>query len=127
MKDEFFEELSPNSDSKQAIDEKRSNIEWNLQSGDLSPAGRCAAMFRNELMSDVCFVVGAKQNAYQVKIPAHKFILATASPVFFAMLQGPMAEKGEIEIVDIDPDSFLAMLKFVNRLFLLLSIHFLTP
>lgn len=99
--------------------------EWEWKLGELKVRGRCAAMYGNEWMSDVCFVVG-REGEKRVRIPAHKFILATASPVFYAMFYGPLAEKKEIEIIDIEPCIFHAMLKFVSQLIPLMFICFLS-
>lgn len=45
-------------------------------------------------------------------IPAHKYVLATGSSVFFAMFYGGLAEaKDEIEVPDVEPSAFLTMLK----------------
>lgn len=45
-------------------------------------------------------------------IPAHKYVLATASSVFYAMFYGGLAEcKQEIEVPDVEPSAFLALLK----------------
>nr|XP_039248546.1 BTB/POZ domain-containing protein 3-like [Styela clava] len=73
---------------------------------------RNSVMFNNELMSDVSFLVGPKGSA--LRIPAHKYILATGSSVFFAMLYGDMAEnKNEIEIPDVEPVAFRILLKYL--------------
>lgn len=67
-------------------------------------------MFNNELMSDVTFVVGAK--GAQQRIPAHKYVLATGSSVFYAMFYGGFAEaEGTVEIPDVEPAAFLTLLK----------------
>lgn len=53
------------------------------------------------------------------KIPAHKYVLATGSSVFYAMFYGGLAEdKEEILVPDVEPAAFLTLLKWV--LFLLL-------
>lgn len=68
-------------------------------------------MFNNDLMSDITFLVGAKGS--QQKIPAHKYVLATGSAVFFAMFYGGLAEnKSEIEIPDVEPAAFFALLRY---------------
>ena len=70
-------------------------------------------MFRNELLSDVRFKVGKTDGNFDI-LPAHKYVLATASPVFFAMLYGELAENSEmIEVKDCDPESFVEFLRFV--------------
>lgn len=68
-------------------------------------------MVNNELMADVHFLVG--QAPTQRRIPAHKYILATGSSVFYAMFYGGLAKEsgGDIEIPDVEPCAFLNLLK----------------
>ena len=67
-------------------------------------------MFNNELMADVHFLVG--ERGEQQKIPAHKYVLAIGSSVFFAMLYGGLADSSKlIEIPDVDPTAFMNLLK----------------
>ena len=78
---------------------------------------RCKFMFNKELLSDVKFVVrdsikGGSKSAK--KIPAHKFLLAISSPVFYAMFYGELAEKKDsIDISDCDHSSLLELFRFV--------------
>lgn len=45
-------------------------------------------------------------------IPAHKYVLATGSSVFYAMFYGGLAEhKQDIKVPDVEPGAFLTMLK----------------
>jgi BTB/POZ domain-containing protein 3/6 len=45
-------------------------------------------------------------------IPAHKYILATGSSVFYAMFYGGLAENdAEIRVPDVEPAAFLILLK----------------
>lgn len=45
-------------------------------------------------------------------IPAHKYVLATGSSVFYAMFFGGLAEdKLEITVPDVEPQAFLTLLK----------------
>ena len=47
-------------------------------------------------------------------IPAHKFLLAVRSPVFFAMFCGEMAEKSDtIDLPDCEYDGVLEMLRYL--------------
>ena len=64
-------------------------------------------MLQNELMCDVTFHVGANRTP----IKAHTFMLASASPVFYSMFDGPMAETGDVSIPDIEANIFKDMLK----------------
>ena len=60
-------------------------------------------IFNTELLSDVKFNVPASAGESESKkvIPGHKFVLAIASPVFYAMFYGQMAEtKDSIELLD---------------------------
>ena len=78
---------------------------------------RTAFLFNNELMSDIKFVVADSQdesNSTQIRIPAHKLVLAISSPVFHAMFYGQMAEKGEeVELPDTDYHALLEFLRFI--------------
>ena len=64
-------------------------------------------MQQNELMCDVTFHVGANRTP----IKAHKYMLASASPVFYSMFEGPMAETGDVSIPDIESSIFKDILK----------------
>lgn len=69
-------------------------------------------MFNNELMADVHFMVGPKGASQH--IPAHKYVLATGSTVFYAMFYGGLAEdKNNIEIPDVEPAAFLTLLRYL--------------
>lgn len=95
---------------------------------------RFSFMFNNEILSDVHFLVG-RGDQRQVssinlilfslrvnfkrlcvqRIPAHKFVLSVGSAVFDAMFNGHMAatEQSDIELPDVEPVAFLALLKFL--------------
>jgi len=66
-------------------------------------------LFTNQLATDVSFIVDGKE------IKAHKAILSARSPVFAAMLLSGMKESAEnrVEIDDIAPDIFEALLRFI--------------
>ena len=82
----------------------------NWQAARGSVRERNAIMFHNELMADVYFVVGAGDS--QRRVPAHKYVLATGSSVFYAMFYGGLAEdKKEVVIPDVEPQAFLNLLK----------------
>ncbi|XP_041360436.1 BTB/POZ domain-containing protein 2-like [Gigantopelta aegis] len=66
-------------------------------------------MLEHEITCDVTFRVGTEQTT----VRAHRFMLISRSHVFSAMLCGPLAETGEIEIPDVDGDSFSLFLRFV--------------
>ena len=76
--------------------------------------------FNNELLSDVKFVVPASRNENESQksrkcmIPAHKFVLAISSPVFYAMFYGEMTETADtIQLPDCDCESLLELFRFV--------------
>ncbi|XP_060943846.1 BTB/POZ domain-containing protein 3-like [Limanda limanda] len=73
---------------------------------------RNSVMFNNETMADVHFVVGPAGGTQRV--PGHKYVLAVGSSVFHAMFYGELAEdQEEIRIPDVEPPSFLAMMKYI--------------
>ena len=80
---------------------------------------RTKFIFNNELLSDVKFVVPASHNESKRRksqkcIPAHKFILAISSPVFYAMFYGEMAETaGTIQLPDCGYESLLELFRFL--------------
>ena len=77
---------------------------------------RTAFIFNNELLSDVKFVVPVSSGESESTkvIPAHKFVLAISSPVFFAMFYGQMAEtKDSIELPDCDHEGLLELFRFL--------------
>ncbi|XP_066923787.1 BTB/POZ domain-containing protein 6-like [Clytia hemisphaerica] len=74
--------------------------------------GRNEHMYLNSLISDVQFCIGKKTN-HKKTIPAHKFVLGTSSPVFFAMLYGEFSKTDIIEIEDCETEAFLELLRFI--------------
>ena len=77
---------------------------------------RTKFIFNKELLSDVKFVVPVSTDKRGRKrvIPAHKFVLAISSPVFFAMFFGQMAEtKDSIELSDCGYESVLELFRFL--------------
>ena len=80
---------------------------------------RTKFIFNSELLSDVKFVVPASHNESesrksQKSIPAHKFVLAISSPVFYAMFYGEMAETaGTVQLPDCDYESLLELFRYL--------------
>lgn len=76
-------------------------------------------MFNNELLSDVSFIVPVQLDENNNKkcrkaIPAHKFVLAISSPVFFAMFYGDLAETSDaITLPDCEYESLLELFRFM--------------
>uniref|UniRef100_A0A0N5ATE4 BTB domain-containing protein n=1 Tax=Syphacia muris TaxID=451379 RepID=A0A0N5ATE4_9BILA len=75
---------------------------------------RVSFMCCNDLLADVYFLVGHGEN--QKRFPAHKFILVTGSTVFDKMFNDTKINelgKEEIELPDVEPSAFVALLKFL--------------
>ena len=81
------------------------------QTGKSTVLERNMHMFNNPVMSDIKFVFPYHD---EQSIPVHRYVLATSSPVFFAMFYGELRDKKEtIEIDESDPDIFLQFLCFL--------------
>ena len=88
-----------------------SDTYWQTARGTIRE--RCEAIFNQELLSDVKFVVRDSRGGSKT-IPAHKFMLAISSPVFFAMFYGKAAEmKDSVEISDCEYESLLELFRFI--------------
>ena len=82
----------------------------------LTISERTRFIFNNELLSDVKFIVPASnsESESQKMIPAHKFVLAIGSPVFYAMFFGEMAEtENSIELPDCEYESLLELFRYL--------------
>ena len=91
-------------------------VEENWQTKLPNLVERTTFIFNSELLSDVKFVVSVSTEQRESKkvIPAHKFVLAISSPVFFAMFFGQMAEtKDSIELPDCEYESLLEFFRFL--------------
>ena len=91
-------------------------VEENWQTKQSTIVERTTFIFNNELLSDVSFVVPVSTGESESKkvIPAHKFVLAISSPVFYAMFYGQMAETTDsIELPDCDYESLLELFRFM--------------
>ena len=88
------------------------NLEERWQTKTSSVLDRSKLMFNNTLLSDIKFAFpNAASNSM---IPAHKYVLAISSPVFFTMFYGGLAETSDtINITDCDSDVFLRFLRFI--------------
>ncbi|XP_047736582.1 BTB/POZ domain-containing protein 6-B isoform X2 [Hyalella azteca] len=72
---------------------------------------RNAAMLNNELMADVHFVVGPQPNP--TTFPAHRYVLAVGSSVFYAMFYGGLKTEEEVIVPDVEPQAFLTLLRYL--------------
>ena len=89
-------------------------VEENWQSKCSAIAQRTTFIFNTELLSDVKFAVPASTGESKKVIPAHKFVLAISSPVFYAMFYGQMADtKDSIELPDCEYESLLEMFRYL--------------
>ena len=80
----------------------------------LTISERTTFIFNNELLSDVKFIVPVSNSESRKMIPAHKFVLAIGSPVFYAMFFGEMAEtKNSIELPDCEYESLLELFRYL--------------
>lgn len=86
--------------------------EYNWQANMSCVREKNAVMYNNSVMADIYFTVGSGSNKQQ--IPAHKYILATGSSVFFAMFFGGLADqKDDIDLPDVEPAAFLNLLWYL--------------
>lgn len=98
--------------SKPATTAKCATTEHNWQANYKSVVERNTVMFNSEFMADVHFTVGTAPN--KLHIPAHKYVLATGSSVFYAMFYGGLAHAAsEIDIPDVEPSAFLSLLRYL--------------
>ena len=91
-------------------------VDDNWQAMGSSIKERVTFLFNKEILSDVKFVVPSLtgESDSTKKIPAHKFVLAISSPVFFAMFYGQMAESTDsIELPDCDYESLLELFRYL--------------
>ncbi|XP_078380494.1 BTB/POZ domain-containing protein 6-B-like [Oculina patagonica] len=94
-------------------------VEDNWQTKRSTIIERTSFIFNTEILSDVKFVVPVSTGESESKkskmvIPAHKFVLAISSPVFFAMFYGQMAETTDsIELPDCEYESLLELFRYL--------------
>ena len=90
---------------------------YNWQATKMTVKERLTFLFNNNILSDVTFIVG--RDVHQQRIPAHRFVLSVGSAVFDAMFNrhsskaGTSAIEEEIDLPDVEPASFLALLRFL--------------
>lgn len=67
-------------------------------------------MYGNSETADVNFIFAS--NGHQVRIPAHKSVLAQGSTVFYTMFFGELREIGDVSIEDVVAEAFNEFLQF---------------
>ena len=90
-------------------------VQEDWQTNCTSISQRIKYIFNTALLSDVKFIVPMSNGESESKvIPAHKLVLAIASPVFFAMFYGQMTDtRDSIELPDCDYESLLELFRFI--------------
>ena len=81
--------------------------DWQISCENLKD--RTKHLLNNEQLTDCTFVIGHHPD--QIIVKSHKFLLRIASPVFESMFYGSMRENSDINITDIEPETFKALLK----------------
>ena len=89
------------------------NADWQTTKSTIRE--RNAFMFNNPLLSDVTFIVRPSETQIrEIRVPAHKYVLAISSPVFCAMFYGDIAEKNDsVHLPDCHANGFLEFLRFL--------------
>lgn len=86
------------------------DTDWQIHQEKISERGKY--ILKTGLWSDCKFIVSNAQNKKEFK--AHKLILSMSSPVFEKMFQNGFNESdSDINIVDIQPEAFGAMLNYI--------------
>ena len=90
-------------------------VQENWQANCTSIKHRMKYIFNTALLSDVKFIVPVSNGESESKvISAHKLVLATGSPVFFAMFYGQMADaRDSIELPDCEYEGLLEVFRFI--------------
>ena len=71
-------------------------------------------MFENKVVCDVTFLIQYPADGQPTRIPAHKYVLFSRSPVFFAQFCGTAAPlTGDVLIDDMPAEDFTEMLRLV--------------
>ncbi|XP_068760927.1 BTB/POZ domain-containing protein 2-like [Montipora capricornis] len=93
------------------------SVEENWQTKNSSISQRTKFVFNKEILSDVKFIVPVSNDKSEIEskvIPAHKFVLAISSPVFYAMFYGPRADsRYAIELPNCEYESVLEFFRFL--------------
>lgn len=74
---------------------------------------RMKTLLDEDATKDVTFTFHDDQGRQSGCVEAHKIVLISASSVFKAMFFGPLAERGQVKIVDSSIEAFKSMLRFI--------------
>ncbi|XP_014248266.1 BTB/POZ domain-containing protein 6-B-like [Cimex lectularius] len=86
------------------------DADWQIQLDKVVDRGYY--ILKNSFWTDCVFVVGNDENKKEFK--AHKLFLSMSSPVFEKMFTNRfIEEKADVHVVDIQPEAFGAMLKYI--------------
>ena len=91
-------------------------LQKDWQTTRLNIKERTTFMLKNDLFSDVKFVVRQSDGESESRqvIPAHKFVLSIGSPVFEGMFYGELAEtRDSIELPDCEYESLLELFRYM--------------
>lgn len=69
-------------------------------------------LFLDEMSADMNFIFGDAECENPKKIPVHKLILASCSPVFKRMFYGSLPEHGDVRIADASIEGFKEFLQY---------------
>ena len=84
--------------------------DWNSRQQSVLESNKY--MFENKVACDVTFLVQYPADGQPTRIPAHKYVLYSRSPVFFAQFCETAAPPGgDILIDDIPADAFAELLR----------------
>lgn len=83
-----------------------------MRVNNTATAANLQILYKNEMGADVEFVLKSKLENGEKSIPAHKVILAVASPVFQKMFYGDLKEGAVVQIPDESFEAFAEFLQF---------------
>ncbi|CAC5386920.1 unnamed protein product [Mytilus coruscus] len=66
-------------------------------------------MLEHEILCDISFRVGPEHRIRK----AHKYMLCSRSPVFYIMMQGSLPETDDIDVPDVDAETFRVLLEHI--------------
>ncbi len=114
LKEKYFTKMAANTGFNNIPRGNADKESWQMRKSVLN----CNKyMLEKEIACDVTFTFLSSngidtQHVSQTPLSCHKYMLISRSPVFYAMLEGPARdESGNINITDVDKDTFNEMLR----------------